>query len=167
LLDRSATDTDGDLSRRRFGLILRIFTSRFVDRPEELDPADRDEVRVRHIRALIFSGDLPAARSDLTAWGGPGRAEDEELLRSLADMYLRLDAFDLAAEAERLRASRLLAGSPLWFDARYGLALAYFRSDRFKDARQIIDATAILHPDLGGGELKTRFERLRQRIGQE
>jgi hypothetical protein len=131
LLDRSATDTDGDLSRRRFGLILRIFTSRFVDRPEELDPADRDEVRVRHIRALIFSGDLPAARSDLTAWGGPGRAEDEELLRSLADMYLRLDAFDLAAEAERLRASRLLAGSPLWFDARYGLALAYFRSDRF------------------------------------
>jgi len=31
----------------------------------------------------------------------------------------------------------------------------------------VIDATAILHPDLGGGELRGKFERLRQRIGRE
>ena len=33
-----------------------------------------------------------------------------------------------------------------WFESRYGMALAYYRADRPKDARQLIDATSILHP---------------------
>ena len=54
-----------------------------------------------------------------------------------------------------------------WFEARYGLALAYYRSQRAREAAKLIDATAILHPDLGGGELRDKFLRLRQRIGPD
>ena len=86
------------------------------------------------------------------------------LLRDLADTYTRLDAYELAADVQRLRAKNLPSGSPSWFDARYGLALAYYRSGKPSEALSLIDATTILHPDLGGGELRNRFIRLRQRI---
>ena len=54
-----------------------------------------------------------------------------------------------------------------WFDARYALALAYFHTGQYKEAAQLIDATAILHPELGGGELHEKFIRLRQRLGEK
>ena len=167
LLNRSASDTEVESSRRRFGLIARIFTARLVDRLDLLPEAMRDEARLDHVRALLFSGDPVAARREIADWGGPTGEVDDDLLRELADTYQRIDAYDLAIEAERLRSRRLIPGSLPWFESRYGMALAYFRSDRPEEARKLIDASAILHPDLGGGELKIRFERLRQKIGQE
>ena len=138
-----------------------------VDRIDEIPAADRDQVRLQHARALLFSGDPPASRREVIAWGGPKDPDDPELLRDLADLYLRLEAFGLVIDVERLRAGRLATGSLPWLEARYGLALAYYRSDRVKEARQVIDATAILHPELGGGELRGRFERLRQKLGND
>jgi hypothetical protein len=87
------------------------------------------------------------------------------LLRDVAETYTRLDAYALAVDVQRLRAKNAATGSLPWFDARYGLALAYYRSGRSKEALHLIDATEILHPDLGGGDLRDRFLRLRQRIG--
>jgi hypothetical protein len=167
LLDRSASDAEAELARRRFGLIARILTTRLVDSLNELPEALRDEARLQHARALLFSGDPAAARKTVAAWGGPSSELDDDLLRELSDLYQRLDAHSMAIEAERYRSARLAPGTLPWFEAKYGLALAYFRSDRPREARQLIDATAILHPDLGGGELKVRFERLRQKIGQD
>jgi hypothetical protein len=167
LLDRSASEAEAEVSRRRFGLIARVLTNRMMDHLQQLPAQFQDEARLHHARALLFAGDPAAAKREIAAWGGPTGATDDELLRELADTYHRLDAFVLAIDAERYRASRLAPGSPPWFESRYGMALAYFRADRPKDARQIIDATAILHPDLGGGQLRSKFERLRQRIGRE
>jgi hypothetical protein len=59
------------------------------------------------------------------------------------------------------------SGSLPWFDARYGLALAYFHSGKPKQAAQLIDSTAILHPELGGTILHDKFIRLRQRLGNK
>ncbi len=86
------------------------------------------------------------------------------LLPDLADTYVRLDAHELAIDVQRLRAKLAANGSLAWFDARYGLALAYYRARKPKEALHLIDATAILHPDLGGGELREKYIRLRQRI---
>jgi tetratricopeptide (TPR) repeat protein len=166
-LGRSAAEADSEISRRRLGLILRIFTSRMIDRIDEVPTADRDQVRLQHARALLFSGDLPASRREVISWGGPKDPDDPELLRDLADLYSRLEAFELVIDVERLRAGRLATGSLPWLEARYGLALAYYRSDRAKEARQVIDATAILHSELGGGDLRGRFERLRQKLGND
>ncbi len=73
--------------------------------------------------------------------------------------------YSLDIDVQRLRLKNNTAGSPAWFDARYSLALAYFRAGRLKDAAQLIDSTAILHPELGGGMLHEKFIRLRQRLG--
>ena len=167
LLDRSASEAEADLSRRRFGLIARVLTLRMIDQFESLPAGIKDEVRLHHARALLFSGDPSGAKKEIAAWGGPTGPVDGELLRELADLYLRLDAFALAIDAERYRASRLEPGSLPWFESRYAMSLAYYRSDKLKDARQIIDATAILHADLGGGELRMKFDRLRQKLGND
>ena len=54
-----------------------------------------------------------------------------------------------------------------WFDAKYALALAYYHTGQYKSAGSSSTRTAILHPDLGGGELREKFIRLRQRLGEK
>lgn len=170
LLDRAAAATEGDQVRRRTGALIRGLVDRWVDPVDQAPPEFREELRLRSIRGMIFVGDLAGARRLIARWGGVGGGggdNDPGYLRDLGDTYLRLEAYPLAIEVERVRAGRLAPGSPAWFDARYGLALALFRSDRGKEARKVIEATAILHPDLGGGETRAKFERLGQRIGAE
>ena len=101
-----------------------------VDRLDQLPAPLRDEARLHHARALLFSGDPAGSKREIADWGGPIDAADDELLRELADAYQRLDAFALAIDVERFRSSRLAPGSLPWFESRYGLALAYYRADR-------------------------------------
>ena len=145
----------------------RVLAGRVAQNLGSIPERSRDEARLRVARSLMFAGDPMAARREISAWGGPSEAFDDGLLRDLADTYFRLESYPLAADAERLRASKLAPGSPAWFEARYNLALASFRDGKAKDARQIIDATAILHPELGGGVLRDKFTKLRQRLAQE
>ena len=169
LLDQAAANTEADLIRKRTGTLIRTLLDRWVEPADRTPDESRDEVRLRHVRALIFAGDPTGARRTITRWGGIGGngVADAGYLRDLGDTYFRLEAYALAIEVERIRATRLVTGSPAWFDARYGLALALYRSDRGKEARKIIDATSILHPDLGGGETRARFERLGQKISAD
>jgi hypothetical protein len=164
LLDRAAADAESDLKSRRIGLLLRILLSRMLERLDAIPAALRAEVRLRNARAQLFSGDEIAARRAMGSGSTQPSATDTDLLRDLADTYTRLAVYELAVEVHRLRSRRLPAGSLPWFDARYGLALAYYRSGKPREALHLIDATAILHPDLGGGELREKFIRLRQRI---
>jgi hypothetical protein len=167
LLNRSAGDADSEAIRRRIGLVARVISTWINEHLDDVPESSRDEAHLQHARALLFAGDPAAARKAIATWGGPLTDIDDELSRELADTYQRLDAFNLAIEAERYRSRRLAPGTLPWFESRYGLALAYYRTDRFKDARLLIDGMAFLHPTLGGGELKVKFERLRQKLGQE
>jgi len=167
LLDRAASEAESDLRARRNGLLLRVLLAGVLERSDALSPARAAETRLRQVRALLFSGDDGAARRALTGWTPAPGTPEPGLLRDLAETYLRLDAPALAVDAQRLRGRLVANGSPAWFDARYGLALAYYRAGKPKDALHLIDATAILHPGLGGGDLRDRFIRLRQRIGSE
>ena len=91
----------------------------------------------------------------MTSWNGHPPEEDDRFLKDLADTYFRLEAYTLAIEVERLRQKHLGNGSLPWFESRYRLALAQYRSGKTKDSLHLIDATAILHPDLGGSVLRT------------
>jgi tetratricopeptide (TPR) repeat protein len=168
LLDLCASSFDADLRQRRFGLVTRLLIQPVLEAPEEVDwtPEQRSELRVRLARACLFLGDERAAREALRGWTGPPRDAGDRLLRDIADTYSRLEAYGLAVDVQRMRSKNLPAGSPAWFDARYGLALAYFHAGQFREAAQLIDATAILHPDLGGGAVQKKLIRLRQRLGE-
>jgi hypothetical protein len=165
LLDHIASESESDLRLRRFGQILRVLLTHALERPEELTEAQVAELRLRNCRSLLFRGDDFGARRALTNWNGRPPLEDDRYLKDLADTYFRLEAYTLAIEVERLRQKHLGNGSLPWFESRYRLALAQYRSGKTKDSLHLIDATAILHPDLGGSVLHEKFVRLRQRMG--
>ena len=153
LIDECASFAEVDLHQRRLGLVLRLLVQPVLQDPddEKWTAEERSEIRMRLTRAYLFLGDERNARTSLQGWTGLPRSAPDDLLRDLADTYNRLEAYELAIDVQRLRLKNLQTGSPSWFEARYGLALAYFHSGHLKEAARLIDATAILHPELGGG----------------
>lgn len=163
-IDLAASAAETDLLQRRLGLIARILIQPTL-KDESLSDDERNELTFRLARALLFQGDPQSAQAALRGWAPSTRKADDRYLKDLADTYFRMDANELAIDVERLRIKNLAAGTDAWFDARYGLALAYYRLGRKQDARQLIEGTAILHPELGGGRIREKFIRLRQRLG--
>lgn len=169
LIDQCATFAGVDLHQRRLGLVLRLLVQPAVQDPddEKWTADERSEIKMRLTRAYLFLGDERNARISLQGWAGLSRSAPDDLLRDLADTYNRLEVYELAVEVQRLRLRTLQTGSPSWFEARYGLALAYFHAGHLKQAAHLIDATAILHPELGGGAVQKKFIKLRQRLGAQ
>ena len=130
-----------------------------------MDHDQHSELAMRLTRALLFTGADRDARRSVAAWRGGPQSTDERLLRDLGDTYNRLEAYSLDIDVQRLRLKNNPSGSLPWLDARYALALAYFHTGRLKEAAQLIDSTAILHPELGGNALHDKFIHLRQRLG--
>jgi hypothetical protein len=167
LLDQGATIATTDLRQRRFGLVLKLLLESVLTLDQSYSASDLSELRMRMTRALLFIGDDGEARRSLTARRGTPDTDSDRLLRDLGDTYSRLEVYSLDVDVQRLRLRKNEPGSLPWFDARYALALAFYHTGQYKDAAQLIDATAILHPDLGGGELHEKFIRLRQRLGEK
>jgi tetratricopeptide (TPR) repeat protein len=167
LLDQGATLATTDLRQRRFGLVLKLLLESVLTLDQDSSSSELSELRMRMTRALLFIGDDREARRSLSAWKGTPDADSDRLLRDLGDTYSRLEVYTLDVDVQRLRLKKNEAGSMPWFDARYALALAFYHTGQYKEAAQLIDATAILHPDLGGGELHEKFIRLRQRLGEK
>ena len=163
-LDLAAAAAEADLPQRRFGQVARVLIAPLLQ-DAELPDALRNELTFRLARAQLFQGDPRSAQATLQSWAPSTSRADDRFLRDLADAYTRLYANEMAIDVQRLRLQKAASGSRPWFDARYGLALAYYRLGRKSDASQLVEATAILHPELGGGRLREKFIRLRQRLG--
>ena len=165
LLDQCASTASTDLRQRRFGLVLRLIVEPLMVIDQKFTPEELSELKMRLTRALLFVGEDRDARRSLSAWKLALNDTSDRLLRDLGDTYSRLEVYSLDIDVQRLRLQNNAAGSLAWFDARYALALAYYHTGQFKESAQLIDATSILHPDLGGGDLQEKFIRLRQRLG--
>jgi hypothetical protein len=165
LLDQCASVSETDLRQRRFGLVLKLILESLIADEGKMLPDQLGELRMHLTRALLFIGADREARNSLAGWRGVPHVSSDRVLRDLGDTYSRLEVFALDIDVQRLRLKNNTPGSPPWFDARYALALAYFHTGRLKDAAQLIDSTAILHPELGGGALHDKFIHLRQRLG--
>jgi tetratricopeptide (TPR) repeat protein len=122
---------------------------------------------VIRIRGQIAMGDLDGARRAAESWSGdldPTRLP-AEMIAPLADALDQLGLYHQAADAHRAVIAASTPGAARWLEARYGLAVAYYRTDRPTEARRLIDGTMALHPDLGGNDdLRERFLRLRRRL---
>ncbi len=167
LLDQGATMAATDLRQRRAGLVLKLLLESVLTLDPNFSPTELGELRMRLTRALLFIGDDLDAKRSISAWKWTPDTNNDRLLRDLGDTYSRLQVYTLDIDVQRLRLKKNEPGSKPWFDARYALALAFYHTAQYDRAAQLIDATAILHPDLGGGELHEKFIRLRQRLGEK
>jgi TolA-binding protein len=165
LLDRAASTAENDVRQRRFGLVARWLLEPLVSDDGRATSSQLAELRMHLTRSFLFIGDDRNARNSMASWRGVPLANDDQVLRELGDTYSRLGVYALDIDVQRLRIKNNPAGSIAWFDARYALALAYFHTGQLKEAAQLIDSTSILHPELGGGALRDKFIRLRQRLG--
>ena len=122
---------------------------------------------MRLTRALLFTGADREARRSLAAWREARTTERAGCSATWATPTVGSQIYSLDIDVQRLRLKNNPPGSLAWFDARYALALAYFHTGRLKEAAQLIDSTAILHPELGGDASTTSSSGLRQRLGQK
>jgi hypothetical protein len=168
LLDRAAADLAADAGPGRLGRLARLVAEAVARRGEGQSPRFQNELKLRLIRAALLANDVASARRDLRR---PPDFDptllDAGSLRDLSDAFLRLEAYGLAVDVERFRGRSLKPGSLDWLESRYTLALALYSDGKADRARPILDAAAILHPDLGGGRLKEKIESLRQRLEED
>ncbi|RUL85553.1 hypothetical protein [Tautonia sociabilis] len=164
-LDRAASSAP-ESARRRIAALSRLLVERVLAKGDTLDPALLARARVTRIRGQLETGDLDGARSSAQSWAAdldPSRLPPDRLA-PLADALDRLGLYDQAGAIHRAVIAATPPGSAPWFEARYGLAVSYYRTGRSADARRLIDGTSALHPDLGGDELREKFFRLRRRL---
>lgn len=82
-----------------------------------------------------------------------GRSTDRAVLEKTATAWRQVE-----------RRSR--RASPRWFRARYAQAEVAYRLGQADRAAKLIRLTATLHPELGGPEMKARFQRLLERCSK-
>ena len=121
------------------------------------------EVAPAEARALALRGQIEQARrvwDELVA----ARPANVLVLAGYAQFLLSFtdrESLTLAAAKWREVESRSRESSPEWYRARLGMARAYLALGDRARAKQIVDLTQALHPDLGGEELKPQFEALK------
>jgi outer membrane protein assembly factor BamD (BamD/ComL family) len=164
-LDLAASTTESDLVRRRCGQTLTTVLAA-VDAAKPTAEAYAIESALLRVRGQAFRGDVAAARAALQRQQIDTATLPAALLFKLADTASRAGETGQAIAAYRAAGQRSPAGSHAWLEARFGLATACESAGRIDQARQIIEAAAVLHPELGGGELRAKFERLRARLGR-
>jgi hypothetical protein len=118
---------------------------------------------------------LESLQADLLAWTDQEQAiqvyrnwakqrpNDERTQMRLAQLLLgsQLVASQSEALAQwRLVAQRTRPETDSWFQAKFGLAAAHFRSGDKKQACDIIRLTQSLHPAMGGDKRKAEFMQL-------
>ncbi len=167
LLDQAARFAETVIKRRAVAHVESIVLTDIFKKIDAgaKNPAQSVEASIRLTRMFVFMGDYSKARraivpvKELKVDRIPTR-----LLHDYAEALALLDDYALAAAAHQARARRAPTGSLVWFQARLGEATCVYRSGRPELAKRIVDATSVLHPDLGGGEMPARFERLRRRV---
>ena len=176
------------MEQRRFAQLTALVTETILNDPQlraSPEGLPAREARLRRIHALQRLGDGMTARrewDDLTrppanapASDGPSSnpspsvsvsvsLNDPRLFRLAAEVADALARFDQAATLWNAHSRRLTTGSNDWLDARFHLAVSLQRLGRPRDARRVLEAAAVLVPELGGGRLQTRIATLRQQL---
>lgn len=161
-LDRWAVAARDDRLARRVGGIERIVADR-LSATKGLAPRDEAQARLRRARGRALSGDFDGARAISAPWTDPA-ADLPGDLADVADLLARVGDHPRALAAYRALGRTLKAGSPRWFAARLSHARELLAAGEKRAARQVVEGTALLHPELGGPAMRDEFAVLRAMI---
>jgi tetratricopeptide (TPR) repeat protein len=98
------------------------------------------------------------------------RPDDLDLLIAQGDLLMSLDrkeTYPAAAETWRKLESLSPPTSPLWYRARYNLALTYYNLGDRARCHKLIGVTRLLYPEMGGPDLRLKFDELWRRSRPE
>lgn len=163
-LDRFAAGVTTEAQQEQAGELMVGLVARF--RATTPAAAEAPEIRLREIRGLLHAHRGAEASTAFRDRAIPAAGLSNPLLADLADAQLSAGELSAAESTQELRIKRAARGSRPWLEARFGLAEVLHRLRRDREARQLLETTAILHPDLGGGQLRLRFESLRRALGR-
>jgi len=143
---------------------LQLRTMELLDAPGREPPRalKRRTVERLRARALADAGRTAEARAAYRELAA-AYPRDGEIQEAYAELLLEGEdraALEAALEKWRELEKKSPPRSPRWFRAKYALALLHYRLDNPEQAAKIITLLKVLHPDLGGPEMRAKFEDL-------
>lgn len=160
---KSPADTD-DASQSQSAEVVRMLCEHILERTDQYGLPDRElaEVRValaKAYRRLLKPAEALEALAQLTDKYASKRevAELRGHCQIMAGQY---------AEALHTWLGLLETTKPVtraWYEAKYQVVLAHFRMGQYREVAKIVGVTKLLHPDLGGPDLRTKFLDLERR----
>ena len=135
---------------------------------QKFTPEELSELKMRLTRALLFVGDDPQGAAialglEGSPWATPATGCSATSATPTAGSRSTRSTSTSSGCGSRTMPPARSPGSTPGTPWRWPI----YHSGQFKESAQLIDATSILHPDLGGGELQEKFIRLRQRLGEK
>jgi len=120
-------------------------------------------------RALADAGRSDEAVSALArlAERYPRDAEIQEVYARMLSERADRGSLEKALDCWRRLEAHLPEAAPGWFRAKYAIAELHYRLGNPQQAARMIRLIELLHPELGGPELRTQFKDLRRRCEQQ
>lgn len=149
--------------QRELGQLQLDTARRLQARRTELDDAARRQLDVALAQAYIATGNLPEAVAIYEALLTGAANPDKNLIRTVAGLLTRRGQ---PADLEKARGwwqkleTLERKGSREWLEVRLALGEALLAAGQTAECRKLIRVTRLLYPELGGTDLRERFDTL-------
>ncbi len=146
--------------RRQMGKLELAATERLVKEAQQLTPEQAMQAEIYLALAYVNAGE--ANRADQIFVKLRDRIPNNpRVLEAQAECFMQLGRYPQARELWRQLVGLVRENSTAWYNAKLKLATACFHAGDTPQALKIILVTEQLHPNLGGPELKAKFEELK------
>jgi len=145
--------------KTQVAVVTRLVAEAAMARPEQLSPRERKLAQSLRAWALAEVGRIDEAAAQY-AQLRERHPRDARILRRYASLLMRVD--DAEAVRKALANWRELEEhsrpeSEIWFEAKYGICAAHLALDNRPQAERVYALLRVMHPNLGGPEIKARF----------
>jgi hypothetical protein len=156
--------TASDRVRQRAGPVLLALAEHYPDRawPSTFPVSQAFSFRMIGLSA---SGDHAAVLKTWKAWQATGQLTPADRMRAASVLLSQGSAND-AHDAYLALERAVTPGSEAWYLARLGRLRSLVRSGRDQDAGRLIEATRLLHPELGGPAFRAQFQDLERGLNR-
>lgn len=160
----STTTARGELATLRLSTIdmLQAATTRLSESQREV----LDTMRAEALGDAGHTNEARAAHRRL-ADANPRNATIQEAYAKLLATASDAETLRLALVQWRKLEKNSRPQSSRWFQAKLAIADLHFRLGNSKQAAKLIQLLRLLHPELGGAEMKAKFEALLKRVEKE
>lgn len=165
-LERLSRDSDARARAELANLRLQL-VEQLAREAAQLDAGEKRRVDLARAAALA---DADRRDDALRAYGAlvGKNPRDAAIRRSYAELLGKgEDRAELLEALQQWRALEPLVpeNSPAWWRAKFELARTHYRLGNSQQAARIIVLLRVLHPELGGQEMKRRFDALLEQCG--